>query len=141
MDAGNMLVTTENLTHKPAVIHLFFNVTFHLFYIFFPFRDVLVDETINPLMLFRLKIPEGHVFQFIFYPVDPKTCRYRCINIEGFLGNGSTLILFMKLKGFHIVQTIGQLDQDHPDVIGHGQEHLPDTLRLAILTAVERKFA
>ena len=32
---------------------------------------------------------------------------------------------------------IGELDQDHPDVVHHRQEHLPEVLRLAFLARRE----
>ena len=33
----------------------------------------------------------------------------------------------------HVVQPVGELDDDDPDVLGHGQEHLPDVLGLLLL--------
>ena len=36
-------------------------------------------------------------------------------------------------KGPHIVEPIRQLDDDDPDVLAHGKEHLPDVLRLLLL--------
>ena len=36
----------------------------------------------------------------------------------------------------HVVQAVGELDQDDPDVVRHRQEHLPDVLGLLLLVAV-----
>ena len=33
----------------------------------------------------------------------------------------------------HVVEAIDELDDDDPDVLGHGHEHLPDVLRLLLL--------
>ena len=34
------------------------------------------------------------------------------------------------MQGAHVVQTIGQLDQNDPDIPGHGQHHLAQVFRL-----------
>ena len=39
------------------------------------------------------------------------------------------------------MQPVGQLDDDHPDVCGHSQDHLPHVLGLAFLTAGELHLA
>ena len=36
------------------------------------------------------------------------------------------------------MQTVGQLDKDHPDVVGHRQQHLPKILGLFLLIRPER---
>ena len=35
------------------------------------------------------------------------------------------------------MQAVGQFDQDDPDVLGHGQEHLAEILRLLLLACPE----
>ena len=37
----------------------------------------------------------------------------------------------------HVVEPVGQLDEDHADVVDHRQEHLPEVLRLAFLAGGE----
>ena len=37
----------------------------------------------------------------------------------------------------HVVQAVGELDQDDPDVAGHRDHHLPVVLRLAVVAALE----
>ena len=39
------------------------------------------------------------------------------------------------------MQTVGQFDEDDPDVVGHGQQHFTDTLRLPGLGAVKGQLA
>ena len=40
----------------------------------------------------------------------------------------------------HVVQPIGQLDEDHAHVLGHGQEHLADVLGLPLLVAMRAEL-
>ena len=37
----------------------------------------------------------------------------------------------------HVVEAVSKLDQDHPDVIGHGDQHLAEVFRLRLLIALE----
>ena len=36
------------------------------------------------------------------------------------------------LHGPHVVEPVGDLDEDHPDVLAHGDEHLPQVLHLLV---------
>jgi hypothetical protein len=46
------------------------------------------------------------------------------------------------IQSTHIVQTVGQLDDDHPDIFGQGDEHLAKILRLqgGVLVEYPRYF-
>ncbi len=46
-----------------------------------------------------------------------------------------------KLQGAHVVQTVGQLDEHHADVIHHGQHHLAHVLGLGFFGGGEIDFA
>ena len=39
------------------------------------------------------------------------------------------------------MQPVGQFDKDHPDIVGHGQQHLPEIFRLFFLIRPERNLA
>ncbi len=60
-----------------------------------------------------------------------------CIDLEGFAGNPAALFRPERAQGAHVVQTVGELDQDHPDVLGHGQGHLLEVLGLSLCLALE----
>ena len=72
------------------------------------------------LIFFRLQIIETKVFQFRLDPAHPQTDGNRGINFQGFLGDLPLLFLSLKTQGAHIVQSVGQFDQDDPDIIRHG---------------------
>ena len=42
-----------------------------------------------------------------------------------------------ELHGAHVVQPIGQFDEDHPDIVRQGQQHLPEIFRLHGTVGVE----
>ena len=41
------------------------------------------------------------------------------------------------MKGSHVVQPVGQLNQQHPDVFGHGEDEFTEVLRLLGLIGLE----
>ena len=44
------------------------------------------------------------------------------------------------LEGAHVVEAVGQLDEDHAHVADHGEEHLADVLGLAVFAIRELDF-
>ena len=50
--------------------------------------------------------------------------RNRRVDVHGFLGDAATLMGWHRIEGTHVVQAIGELDQDHPQVLGHCHGHL-----------------
>ena len=63
--------------------------------------------------------------------------RQRREDVERLLGLLDLLLLRKRLERAHVVEAIGQLDQDHPDVVGHRDHHLPVVLRLLLVAALE----
>ncbi len=65
----------------------------------------------------------------------------RGIDIHGFLGDTALLVRTHELQGAHIVQAVGQLDEEHAHVLVHGQDHLADVLGLLLFLAVKGEHA
>ena len=65
---------------------------------------------------------ETEVFQFRLDLIQSQAIGKRGVNIKGFACN---LILLVGQHGTectHVVQAVGNLDQDHPDIIRHGEQ-------------------
>ena len=54
------------------------------------------------------------------------------IDLHGLEGLLLLLLRGLVLHGAHIVEPVGDLDEDHPDVLGHGQQHFPEVLHLLL---------
>ena len=54
----------------------------------------------------------------------------RCINVHGLTSLFLLLLRLHILKSTHIVKAVRQLNQDHTDILGHGQKHLSQILSL-----------
>ena len=55
------------------------------------------------------------------------------VDLHRLVRDADLLVGWQGAQGAHVVQPIGELDDDHPHVLCHGQEHLPDVLRLLLL--------
>ena len=61
----------------------------------------------------------------------------RGIHKIGFAGNLELLLPLHAVQRPHVVQAVGNLDQNDPDVVAQREQHLPEVLRLGALCGVE----
>ncbi len=59
------------------------------------------------------------------------------VDIHGLAGDGLLALRFQMLEGAHVVQAVGQLDEDDAHVGHHGQQHLAHVLGLAVFAVGE----
>ena len=88
-------------------------------------------------VLARVQGGEGQVLQLPADGLDAQPVGQRRVDLEGLLGLLDLLLLAQIAERAHVVQPVGQLDEDDPDVLGHGDDHLADVLRLLLLDAAE----
>jgi hypothetical protein len=69
--------------------------------------------------------------------VDPEPVRERRVHLEHLLRLLHLLLLAEVLDRPHVVHPVGELDQDHPHVLGHRHDHLAVVLGLGMLAARE----
>ena len=75
---------------------------------------------------------EGPVFELPFPLKYPEPARKRRKDIESLLTDALTLGFRKRVGGLDVVETVGQLDQDNPDVPRHGHEHLAQRAELRV---------
>ena len=59
--------------------------------------------------------------------------RDRSVNFERFERRVAPFLRRLKIQGAHIVQPVGQFDDDDTDILRHRQQHLADIFRLLLL--------
>ncbi|MNZ73678.1 hypothetical protein D3C78_921000 [compost metagenome] len=59
------------------------------------------------------------------------------VDFQGFLGDAPAFLAGQHFQRAHVVQAVGQLDQDHADVAGHGHGHLLEVLGLGLGLGLE----
>ena len=115
--------------------------------------DMLVDEAGALLLLqsqiglelghpLRLQHLDGQVLQLALDAEDAQPVGQGRVDGQGLFGD---LLLpqhgMVGGDGAHIVQSVGQLDQDDADVAGHGHQHAAQVLRLGLVAVAELQLA
>ena len=67
--------------------------------------------------------------------------RDRCIDLQRLFGDLLLAFRGKSFQGAHVVQPVGEFDDDHADVVHHRQHHLADVLRLALFLGSEIDLA
>src|SRR5579872_135549 len=99
-----------------------------------PFGDFVGDLFVR----LRIEIAQRQVLEVPLHAVDAEAMSQRRVDLERLLGDGLLLGRREALQGAHVVQPVGQLDDDDADVFGHRQEHLAQVLYLDIFLALIR---
>ena len=94
------------------------------------FAELLMDRVV-PL---GVEVKKTQVLKFLSPGTHPQPVGDRGEDIEGLRGDPLALVGFQRIKRAHIVQPVGEFDQNDPDVLGHRQQHLAEILRLCMLT-------
>ena len=98
-----------------------------------PLRDHLLDLLVLP----RMQRLEGEVLELPLERVDAEAVSERRVDLERLARLLHLLLLAEVLDRAQVVQTVGELDQDHADVLGHRHDQLAVVLRLRVLAALE----
>ncbi len=82
----------------------------------------------------RINLAEGKVFQLFTKGLHTHASGKRSKNIQRFLRDTLALVIgFNELQCPHIVQTVGQLDQQNADIIGGGKQQFAEILGLRLV--------
>ena len=99
--------------------------------------SLLGDELLDLLVLARMEALEGEVLELPLDRVDPEPVRERRVDLERLAGLLELLLLRHRRERAHVVEAVGELDQDDPDVRGHRDHHLAVVLGLVLVAALE----
>ena len=87
-------------------------------------------------VLLRLDVLEGEVLQFRLELADAEAVGQRRVDLHRLQRLLALLVGVGERGGAHVVQAVGQLDEDHADVVDHRQDHLAQVLGLLRLLAL-----
>ncbi len=94
-----------------------------------PLHDVLVG--------LRLEVAESKVFQLPFHLTDAQAVSQRGVDVQRLVRDLPALDLRERVERAHVVEAVGKLDEDDPEVLRHGDHHLPDVLGLLLLVGTQ----
>ena len=76
---------------------------------------------------------EGQVLELPLDLPDAQALGERRVDLGGLARDAQLLVDGQRAQRAHVVQPVGELDEDDADVLRHGQEHLADVLGLLLL--------
>ena len=88
-------------------------------------------------VLARVQPLEGEVFELPLHSVDAQPVRDRRVHLERLLRFLQLLLAAEVLDRAHVVEAVGELDQDDARVLRHRHDHLAVVLDLRVLAARE----
>ena len=91
--------------------------------------ELLVGEGIG--------VAEGEVFELAAEFAHAEAVGERSVDVEGLPGDLLALLGLEVLEGAHVVEAVGELDDDDADVGDHGEEHLAYVLGLLVFAIGE----
>ncbi len=90
----------------------------------------VVQPSLDGLIGLRHQMVEGEPLQFLAQAPHPHAARERPVNVDRFLGDAGALVEGHEMQRAHIVQPVGELDQQHAHVLGDGEQQLAEILAL-----------
>ena len=97
----------------------------------------LGDHLLDLLVLAGMQRLEREVLELPLERVDAEAVRERRVDLERLARLLELLLLAEVLDRAQVVQAVGELDQDDPQVLGHRDDQLPVVLGLRVLAALE----
>ena len=85
------------------------------------------------VVLVGVEVLEREVLELPLDLPDAETLRERRVDLLGLASDADLLVGRQRSQRPHVVEPVGELDEDDPHVLGHGQQHLPDVLGLLLL--------
>ena len=98
--------------------------------VFLASRCVGADELDDVVVALGIQSGEREVFQLPLDGVHPEAVSQRRVDLQGFLGLANGALAWEVLPRAGVVQPVGELDDEHPDVARHRDDHLADCLGL-----------
>ena len=89
----------------------------------------------------RHQAAERQVFEFAAHALHAHASGERRIDVERVLGDAGALGLRHVVEGAHVVQAVGELDQQHARVVGDRQQELAEVLGLLRMLGDEVELA
>ena len=95
-----------------------------------PFLLQLLEPRHDQIVSVRHQIAEGEVVELAAHPLHAHSAGERGVDVERVLGDARALVLRHEGERAHVVQPVGELDQQHARVVGDGEQQLAEILRL-----------
>ena len=100
-----------------------------------------LDLRAQRLVRLRLEILERQLLELVLDLAHPEPVGDRRVDVERLLRDLDAPLFRQVLERPHVVEPVGELDEDDADVVHHRQQHLAEVLGLPLLARGERNGA
>ena len=97
-----------------------------------------LDADPERLVRGRLEVLERQLLQLVLDLAHAEPVGNRRVDVARLLRDLDPPLLREMVERAHVVQPVGELDEDDADVVHHGEQHLAEVLRLPLLARRER---
>ena len=132
-----MLGAAGDLGLDPELVELLGQVLAGLVDVALALGALLGDQPLDLVVLARVQRLEREVLELPLDRVDTEPVRDRRVDVERLARLLDLLLLGHRLDRAHVVQAVGELDQDDPDVRRHRDHHLAVVLGLRLVAGLE----
>ena len=113
--------------------HVLLQVLDHPFVRLAPALDPRAQRLERP----RLEVLERQLLELVLDLAHAQAVGDRPVDVARLLRDLEPTLLGQVVQRPHVVEPVGQLHEDHADVVDHGQQHLPEILGLTLLARRE----
>ncbi len=96
-----------------------------------------IDGLLQHLVARREEMPERELLQLLKETVQPEAIGDGRVDVDRLAGDACALLRLHHVERAHVVQPVGELDEDHADIACHREQHLAEVLRLLVFLAFE----
>ena len=93
-------------------------------------RGERIEALGDQLVGLRVELPERQVLQLLAQMVHAHAAGERRVDVQRLLGDAGAAFRRHVLQRPHVVQAVGELDQQHPHVVGDRKQELAEIFRL-----------
>ena len=98
----------------------------------------LVELLAQGAVVLGVELRQRQVLELGLDAADAEPVGDRGVDLERLRGDAAARRLGQEVQRAHVVQAVGELDEDHPQVVDRGEQHAAERLRLRRLARGER---
>ena len=136
VDGPQVLGPSGDLRRDPQLGQAGLHVPQNLLQVDVALGGPLLDHLVDLGVAARLQSGEGEVLKLLLDVLHPEAVSQRRVHVEGLAGDVVLLESGQHSQSAQVVQPVGQLDDQHPQIPGYGHDHLAHRGGLLLLAGV-----
>ena len=135
-----MLGSAVHLPLYAQLLHLRADLIHYAVQKLLPLSPLLADALRDILVLIGIEIHHGEVLKLALEEGNAQSSRKRRIDVQRLARHSLLLFGGNEAQRTHVVQPVGELDDDDAQILRHSHEELAEVFRLRVLAVVELQF-